>query len=465
MSSTTTSADDGALDLLRAAVRGRVLTPADPEWGAAHLGWNVAVPQRPAAVVEVVDAADVAAAVRWAREHGRAVTAQPRGHGATTALDGAILLRTAALDEVWVDAQARVARVGAGVRWGEFLPTLDGTGLVAMVGSNPDVSVVGYLLGGGFSWFGRAHGYAAHGLRAVEVVDAEGTLRWVTDASDPDLMWALRGGGGDLAIVTRVEIDLHPADGLVGGKITFPIVDAPSVWAAFRDVTRTAPRELSLWSSLMHFPPADFLPEPIRGRSFVTVDTTFLGSVADAERLLAPIRAAGTVLDDTVAEVPIGRIGEVAAEPTEPMPGMDWSTLLADVTEGTLERLLAAAGDRERTALVSVQLRHLGGAFAGGPGADRAAGAVADHVAEPYLLWGLGIPMVPELVRPIQASLAALAAATAPESTGRTPLTLLAGGEDLGRVFDDASLARLRALKSSRDPAGTIRGNHPLLGA
>lgn len=465
MTTTAPGVDDGALDLLRAAVHGRVLTPADADWGAAHLPWNVAVPQQPAAVVEVADAADVAAAVRWAREHGRAVTAQPRGHGATTALDGAVLLRTAALDEVWVDVEARVARVGAGVRWGAFLPALDGTGLVAMVGSNPDVSVVGYLLGGGFSWFGRAHGYAAHGLRAAEVVDAEGTLRWVTDASDPDLMWALRGGGGDLAIVTRVEIDLHPAAGLVGGSLTFPIQDARAVWGAFLEASRSAPRELTLWSSLMHFPDAPFLPEPIRGRSFVTVASTLLGAVDEAERLLAPIRAAGTVLDGWVAEVPIGRVGEVAAEPTEPTPSIDWSMLLSDLDAGTLDRMIEAAGERDRTALVAVQLRHLGGAFAEGPDGDRAAGAVADRISEPFLVWALGIPMVPELVGPIQGSLAALEAAVAPEATGRTPLTLLPGGGDLGRVFDDASLARLRALKASRDPSAVIRGNHPLLGA
>jgi FAD/FMN-containing dehydrogenase len=464
MSTTADGVDDAALDLLRTAVRGRVITPADADWGTAHLAWNVAVPQQPAAVVEVSDAGDVVAVVRWAREHGRVVAAQPRGHGATTTLDGAVLLRTAALDEVWVDAGARVARVGAGVRWGEFLPALDGTGLVAMVGSNPDVSVVGYLLGGGFSWFGRAHGYAAHGLRAAEVVDAEGTLRWVTDASDPDLMWALRGGGGDLAIVTRVEIDLHPAAGLVGSSLMFPIQDARAVWGAFLTATRSAPRELTLWSSLMHFPDVPFLPEPIRGRSFVTVASTFLGAVEEAERLLAPIRAAGTVLDGRLAEVPIGRIGEVAAEPTEPTPSIDWCTLLSDLDAEVLDRLIEAAGERDRTSLVAVQLRHLGGAFAEGPSGDRPAGAVADRLGEPYILWGLGIPMAPELVGPIRGSLAALQEAAAPAATGRTPLTLLAGGEDLGRVFDDASLARLRALKVERDPAGTIRGNHPLLG-
>jgi FAD/FMN-containing dehydrogenase len=445
---------------LRSRVRGRVLTPDDPDWARASQGWNLAVAQRPAAVVEVADVADVVTVVGWARERGAVVTAQPRGHGATSALDGAVVVRTGALDEVSVDVEAGVARVGAGVRWGDLLGALDGTGLIAPAGSNADVSVVGYLLGGGISWFGRRHGYAAHSVRAAEVVDGEARLRWVSDAGEPDLMWALRGGGGELAVVTRVELELHPAEGLSGGKLMFPIEQAPAVLAAFLAGTRTAPRELSLWAALVHFPSLPFLPEPVRGRSFVTVDSTYLGPAAAYEALLAPIRSAGTPVADTCGEVPIGRLGEVAQEPTEPTPAIDWATLLRDVNPETLERLLATAGAPGSTALVSIQVRHLGGAFAEGPGA--AAGAAAHSVPEPFLLWALGIAPVPEAAGPIRASIAALAQALAPESTDRVPLTLLGGGQPLTRSFDEATLVRLRAVKAATDPAGTIRGNHPL---
>ncbi len=152
-------------------MRGRVLLPGDDGFDDASRPWNVAVPQRPDAVVHVADEQDVVAVVRVAREQGFVVSAQPGGHGATTALDGTVLLRTGALDEVVVDRAAGIARVGAGVKWGQLLAALDGTGLIAMAGSNPDVSVVGYLLGGGLSWFGRRYGIGSRSLRAAHIVD------------------------------------------------------------------------------------------------------------------------------------------------------------------------------------------------------------------------------------------------------------------------------------------------------
>ena len=274
----------GDWSLLRADLTGRLVTPDDDGWDAVRAAWLLTVDQQPAAVVEVAGVADVQAVLRFAAAHGLTVAAQPGGHGASRALDGTIVVRTGALDELTVDAAAQVARVGAGVKWGRLLEALDGSGLVGMVGSNPDVSVVGFLLGGGLSWFGRRHGVAAHCLRAVELVRATGEHRRVTDETDPDLMWALRGGGGDFGVVTAVEIDLHAAPEIYGGKLMFPIEDARPVLRAFAATSRQAPDELTLWASLMHFPPAPFLPEPIRGRSFVTVDAMYLGGASPPRR-------------------------------------------------------------------------------------------------------------------------------------------------------------------------------------
>lgn len=449
-----------ALGALEAQVHGRVVRPSAPDWAHASLAWSL-VPQEPLAVVEAANVADVVETVRWAQEHGVAVAAQPGGHGATGAASGAVLLRTAALDDVAVDAEARVARVGAGVKWGAFLPALDGTGLLALAGSNPDVTVVGYLLGGGMSWFSRLQGFAAHTLRAAEVVDADGRLRRVDDRTDPEVMWALRGGGGDLVVVTEVEIDLIPAAGLYGGKLTFPIADAAAVLEAFVDATHDSPDELSLWATLVHFPDVEMLPEPLRGQSFVTVDATYVGPPDRGAALLDPIRAAGTLIGDTTAEIPIGRLGEVADEPTDPTPSIDWSSFLTDISKGTVSRLLAVTADPARTALNMVQIRHVGGGLSDPPAPVP---AVADRVASSYVAGAFGFPMVPELVEPIRASLANLAGALGPEvSADRLPLNFLGAGESLSRAFDDATLARLRALKRAIDPSGTVRGNFPLL--
>lgn len=446
------------LTTLRAVVRGRVLLPGDDQFEDVSRAWNVAVPQRPAAVVEVLDAKDVVAVVRLAREHGLVVSAQPGGHGATNALDGTVLLRTAALDEITVDAGARIARVGAGVKWGQLLAALDGTGLVAMAGSNPDVSVVGYLLGSGLPWFGRRYGLGCRSLRAARIVGGDGSLRWVDDATEPEMMWALRGGGGEFCIVTEVEIDLYPEPDLHGGKLMFPISEAAAVLQAFAQVTHGAPDGLTCWASFMHFPPLPDLPEQLRGASFVTVDVTWLGAASEAAGLIAPLREAGTVLSDSFGPVSIGRLGEVAAEPTTPMPFIDWGGVLPRLDPTTIERLVGVAGDRERTALTVLQVRHAGGALAtaGGP-----PGALTELGAE-YVVFAFGVAAVPELVDPIRGSLAAVAAVCGPAGAARIPLTLLGPGGDRSAVHDPETMSRLRALKRSADPQGVIRGNHPL---
>lgn len=448
-----------ALADLQAHVRGRVLLPTSDGFADAATPWNVAVPQRPAAVVEVADASDVVAVVNFCRVHGLKVTAQPGGHGATEALSGTVLLRTGALDEVWVDADARVARVGAGVKWGALLAELAGSGLVALAGSNPDVSVVGYLLGGGLSWFSRRYGVAARSLRAVELVDGTGTHRWVTEESDAELMWALRGGGGEFGIVTRVEVTLQHEPELHGGKLMFPIADAPAVLAAFTEVTAGAPDGLTCWATLMHFPDVADLPEPVRGKSFATVDVTWLGPAAQAEALLAPIRAAGTVVSDSFAPVPINRLGEVAAEPTTPTPAIDWSTVLGRFDAAGIARLLEAAGDPARTSLNVIQIRHLGAAL---QVPSQGIGGATDTVGGEYLVFAFGILAVPQLVDPIRGSIQVLAAACAPEASGRGTLTFLGAGMPRSTAHDDATLARLLAVKSSVDPNRIIRSNHPL---
>lgn len=446
------------VDRLRAAVSGRVAAPGDADWEMVRRPWNVAVEQHPAAVVEVADAEDVRRTVRAAVAEGLAVAAQPGGHGATLALDGTVVVRTGRLDEVRVDVEARVARVGAGVKWGALLAALEGTGLVGMCGSNPDVSVVGYLLGGGLSWLSRMHGFASSTLRAVELVDAQGAARRVTDASDPELMWALRGGGGDFGIVTAVEVDLVRGE-LYGGLLMFPVVDAPAVLRAFVEVTSRAPRELTLWASLMHVPPLPFVPEEVRGKSFAVVDVLYCGDADVAETLLAPIRAAGTVVHDTVGPVDPVRLGAMAEEPTDPTPAMEVATLLRDLDADAVDRLLAAVGDPARTPLMSIQLRHLGGALAD----PSRVPAVASQVEEPYLLFALGIPAVPELAAAIPHGFAALLDAVAAEATGRSTFTLGVAPDGLERVYAEGDLTRLRAVKAAVDPDSRVRSNRPLV--
>ena len=396
--------------------------------------------------------------MRWAARHGHSVSAQPVGHGATTALDDAVLVRTRALREIRVDAQQRIVRVGAGVKWGELLAATEPYGLTALAGSSADPSVVGFTLGGGLSWFGRAHGLAAHGVEAVELVDPRGDLRRVTATSDPELFWALRGGGGDFGIVTAMEIRLHPAPHVYGGRLMWPIEMAFPVLTAFAALTARAPDELTLWAHLFRFPPAPMVPEALRGRAFVTVDVALLGSAEQGRDLLAPLLQIPARFSSSLATVPLSELGSIAAEPVDPMPTSEFSGLLDRLDGEAIDRLLRVAGAGVDCPLAVVQIRHLGGALARGTEDDGPGGVIT----EPYQLFCLGVPMSPELAGAIEATFAAVAEAMSARLTGRTLFNFLADCDDPGRSFTAETLHRLRQVKGRVDPHGTIRSNRPV---
>jgi FAD/FMN-containing dehydrogenase len=453
----TLSATDVFAGLVE-ALPGQVTLPSDPSYDTDRIGFAAAVDQRPLAVVHVQDAQDVVIAVRYAIEHGMTVTAQPLGHGATLASNGTIMLRTRAMQQIHVDPEQRIARVGAGVKWGELLAVTSEYGLAGLAGSNSDPSVTGFCLSGGLSWFGRKHGVAAHSILAVEIVDAQGNLRTVTADSDPDLFWAIRGAGGDFGVVTAIEVQLYPAPQVYGGRIMWPIEMARPVLRAFRTITQNAPDELTVWAHLLRFPPVDFLPEPIRGKSFVSVEFTYLGSPEDAEALVAPLRELPAVCMDGTGTFPVADLSDVCQEPTDPMPTMEWSELLTDLDVETIDKVVDVAGADAPCALTVLQFRHLGGALARGT-AEQGPNAA---IEEPYLVFALGVPMVPELVPAIAASTAAVQQAVADKRSGRTFYTFLCADSDVTRAFPAESLARLREIKHTVDPNGVFRSNRPV---
>ncbi|PZG17598.1 FAD-linked oxidase [Nonomuraea aridisoli] len=424
-------------------VRGTVLAGGEEGFEQARRPWNLAVEQHVLAVVEAADADDVAALVRHASLAGLTIATQPSGHGATGDTDGVILLRTIRLDALDIDPGERIARVGAGVTWGRVLEATGAYGLAGLAGSSPVVTVTGYTLGGGLSWFGRRHGFASQSVRAFDVVDAIGARARVTADSDPDLFWALRGGGGDFAVVTAIEFALHPAPRLYGGRLLWPADQAPAVLDAYRQVTGAAPEELTLWYDLLRFPGA---------APMVAVDATFLGDGGDAEALMSPLEKIPGRLSDSRAMLPIARLGSITAEPTDPGPGVTRAELLTGLTDEVAAALLRRPIDP----LLSVQLRHLGGALA------RPSGTPAGRLEEPFALYLFGVPgqdggaAVRERMRQSTGALV-------PHS-GRKPFTFLAAGESAASAFTPDALARLRALKRARDPRGIFRSDFPVLG-
>ncbi len=428
---------------LDAVVRGRVLVGGAAGFAAASRPWNLAVAQDPVAVVEAADAEDVAAVVRWAGERGLAVAPQTTGHGATGSASGAVLVRTAALDGVEVDPVRRSVRVGAGVAWGRVQEAAAAHGLTGLPGSSPGVGVAGYTLGGGLSWFGRRHGWAADAVRAWEVVGADGERARVTAGSDPDLFWALSGGGGDVAVVTAVEMGLFAAPELYAGAVVWPAARAARVAAAYEEVVSGAPEELSVWWSLHRFPGA----EPL-----VSVQAVFLGGAAAGERLLAPLVSVGGSVGDTLGVSALTGLGAVTGDPVDPTPGLARTDLLT----GPVGEWSAALAAEPLGPLSGVQVRHLGGALAG------PSGTPFGPLSEPFYAYAFGAPRGPGGADAVRERWERLFAGVA--VSGRKPLTALTGGEPLGRVFPPAVLERLGRIKRERDPRGVVRAAHPVPG-
>ena len=428
------------LDRLRTEVRGRVWLPGDTEFDAVRRPWNLAVEQSPCAVVEAADTDDVARLLRFASAHAIPVTAQPSGHGATGKTRDAILLRTTRLDAIRIDPAAMTARIGAGVRSGDLQRAAAAHGLTALPGSSPVVTVTGAALGGGLSWFGRAFGWIADGIRAAEVVLADGSVRHV-DSDDPELLWAIRGGGGEIAIVTALELRLRPAPEVFGGRLLWPATHAREVAEAYRTMTVTAPDELTLWLELLHFPGA----EPM-----IAIDSTFLGPDDVARKLMTATDDLPAPLSDTRAPMSAADLGRITAEPTDPGPGLSRGELLTTMDDAVLDALLG----EPISPLMTVQIRHLGGALAGPSDSPHG------PLTEPYAVYMFGVPASAEVAEEIKTKQAGLTASL--PVSGRKPISFLNPSERLSDALPADSLRRLRQLKDAHDPAGIVRGNFPL---
>ncbi len=336
--------------------------------------------------------------------------------------------------------------MGAGVPWGRVQAAAAGHGLTGLAGSNPVVGVTGYTLGGGMSWFGRKHGWASDAVRAFEVVDADGAQRRITAEDDPDLFWALRGGGGDFAVVTGLEFALFPAPELFGGRMLWPETRVREVFDVFQEITAAAPEELTVWLQRLQIPDAP---------PMVGLDAVYLGDPDRGRSLLAALDAIGNPILDKRGVFGPADIGAVTGEPTDPSPALSRAEQLTELGDAVIKTLI----DEPVAPLANIQIRHLGGALA----EARPDAGARGPLTEPYLLYCLGLGL-PHLADAVRARRTAIVGAVSGQISGRKPYTFLTPEESAAAAFDSATLTRLREIKRARDPHGVIRANYPVLG-
>lgn len=459
-----------ALEILGSRLAGRVVIPGADDWDDARAAWNLAVDQRPVAVVIAGSVADIAQTVRTAKSLGLAVAPQSTGHNAgplaaRNGLADAILLRTSELRGVEVDPAARVVRIEPGALWGDVVAAVAPHGLTALAGSSHDVGVVGYTLGGGLSWLARSHGLAANQVLAIELVTADGVRRRVDAEHDPELFWALRGGGGDFGVVTAIEFRVFPITQIVAGTLFWPIARAEEVLQAWAAWTADVPDSVTSVGRVLRFPPMPELPPFLSGQSFVVVEAAIQEEPARADELLAPLRALAPDMD-SVHPQPTADLLQLHMDPPAPVPGNGDGMLLTELPPAAVRAFIAAVGPDAPSTLLSAEIRHLGGGVAPhaahASAADRATpepGVVAGFDAG-YLVFGVGIPM-PGTEDALAASLGRLLSRVEPWRAEVDYLNLAEHERPAERLFGDR-LPRLRAVKDAVDPTGVIRSNHPV---
>jgi FAD/FMN-containing dehydrogenase len=447
------------IDDLRASLAGKVSAPGDPGWDTARQAYNLSLDQRPDMVATPADAKEVARVVGFASQRGLRVAAQLTGHGGIPLGDlaGTILLKTSAMTGVQIDAGRRQARVAAGTRWRDVVPGASELGLAALHGSSDTLGVAGYSLGGGIGWYVRKLGLQANSVTAVELVTADGQLVRADHEREPELFWALRGGGGNFGVVTALEFALHPVQEVYAGALFFPFERAAEVLHTWREWTASVPEELTSVGRLLQFPPVELIPEPFRGRSFAVIEAAYLGTQAAGSQLLGPLRKLEPQMD-TFAIVPPAALPALHMDPPDPVPYGAEEAMLGDLPPAAIDELLSVAGPGSGSPLVSVELRNLGGAAARPQPGHGALPALDGSV----LVYSIGFTPDPQSGAASTAQLAKISAALAPYRAGHRYYNLVETQVDPSAFFDRPTLDRLWRVKQEYDPGNLFRARHEI---
>jgi FAD/FMN-containing dehydrogenase len=405
--------------------------PGHPEYDKQRRAINPALDPRPSAIAEASGIADVQEALRMARDEELRLAIQSTGHGTHVAARGGLLLKTSGMATVLVDPDRRVARVGAGATWGQVLAAAAPFGLAPLSGSSPSVGVAGYTLGGGVGWLSRLHGFAADSLLRAALVTADGELVIADRDQEPELFWALRGGGGNFGVVTGLELELFPVDQVSAGTTYFDFERAPDTLGRYADWLAEAPPELSTALLLMRMPETPDVPQQVRGRRVLALRAMYAGNAEDAERALAPLRAvAGVALLEGFASVPYAdaRMGGTPPRQLE---------LLNGLPDALIEPLVSAIEDERAS---TIELRHWGGAMAQGDGPTGHRSAPLSVIAD--------------------STDATLSDALQPWATGGSFLNFLSDTSRTARAYTPENYARLRELKAEWDPYNFFSFGH-----
>ena len=348
---------------LRNQVSCSVIAPGDAEYDAARLLFYGGVDRRPAAIVRCANAHDVAQAILFARTNTLPLAVRSGGHSIAghSVCEGGVVVDLSAMRRLDIDPATKTAWADAGVRAGDLAAAASPHGLAIGFGDAGTVGVGGITVGGGVGFLSRKHGLTIDSLLAAEVVTADGQIRHVDASSDPDLFWAIRGGGGNFGVVTKFHFQLHDVPSVVGGILMLPAT--ADVIVEFARLAAAAPNELSTIANVMTAPPMPFIPAEHHGKLIVMAFMCYAGDTAAGERVIAPFRALATPLADMVKPIPYAQMFPPEQPGYHPIASV--RTLFADGIDAPKAARILDAIKASTAMMAAVQFRVLGGAIAG----------------------------------------------------------------------------------------------------
>ena len=430
----------------REVLRGSLVRPGDPDYDQARKVFNGMIDRRPALIARCADAADVAAAIQFARGNGLVVSVRSGGHGVAghAVVDDGLVIDLSPMKAVEVDAQRRIARAGAGLRLGELIVATERYGLVTPTGTVSDTGVGGLTTGGGYGYLSGKYGMAVDNVVGAEVVTADGRIVRASADEHPDLFWAIRGGSGNFGVVTTFELALHPVPQVLGGMLIYPGPMAGEVLRFYREVAAAAPDELTVYAALVTAPD---------GRQAVAVMACYSGDIAEGEQVLAPIRAFGSPVADLIRPMPYSTMNTLIddANPSGLLNYWKWNGL-RELSEEAIDTVVdfVARVPSPRTVVLIDQLH--GAARRVSPTATAFAHRDAPHGLVVLSMWSH-----PEESERNIAWTRELAAATAPYATGGAHVNGVV--EDRPRAAFGVNYDRLVKVKNAYDPTNVFRHN------
>jgi FAD/FMN-containing dehydrogenase len=439
---------------------GRLHAPGDAEYDVARAVFNAMIDRCPAVVAVCGSTADVVAAVNYARDEGLPLSVYGGGHAVTGAAvcDDGVCLDLRGMKGIEVDPAARTARADAGLNWGEFDAATQEHGLAVTGGRVPDTGIAGLALGSGSGWLERKLGFTCDNLLAAEVVTADGQVVTASATENPDLFWGLRGGGGNFGVVTSFLLQLHAVGPIVlGGLLVWPAPMANDVARFWRDFMLSAPDEVGGALAFITAPPADFVPEPVRGHPILGCVVCYAGDLAEGEEVLRPLREFGPPPLDLLGPMPYTAVQDLITEANPHGRRNYWSAdFLDELSDDAIDTFVEHA-----TNPVSPFSQMLvipgGGAIARVPEDATAFGARTAPFNTHFLsMWESEADDEKNI-----AYTRAIAAAMKPWTSGRAYLNFI-GDEGLHRIeasFGAEKYARLQELKSKWDPNNLFSHN------